>query len=86
MVCYSVVAIEHVCSTLSPYVLLLLVVTTIIGFEQTAYSVTEGDVVMVCVRVLYGTLTEETVVTLSTMDDSAKGQWKLCINHACAIV
>ena len=70
----------------SPYVLLLLVVTTIIGFEQTAYSVMEGDVVMVCVSVLYGTLTEEAVVTLSSMDVSAKGQWKLCINHACTII
>ena len=78
----------HVGSTLSPYVfnLLILVVTTIIGFEQTSYSVTEGDVVTVCVSVLYGTLTEVTVVTLSTTDDSAKGQWRLCINHACTTI
>ena len=51
----------------------------IIGFEQTAYSAMEGDKVMVCVSVSCGILVEETVVTLSTMDDSATSQWKFYI-------
>ena len=39
----------------------------------------EGDIAMVCVSVLCGTLVEDIVVTLSTMDVSATGQWKLYV-------
>lgn len=44
-----------------------------IGFKMIAGSVMEGDTVIVCASVLCGSLLRGTNVTLSTVDDTAKG-------------
>ena len=42
-----------------------------IGFEETAYSIIEGDPVDVTVSVMVGTLTGDVVVTVTSADDTA---------------
>ena len=45
-----------------------------IGFNATAYAVTEGGSASVSVSVLSGTLAREVVVTLQTLDGTATGR------------
>ena len=45
-----------------------------IGFNATAYTVTEGGSVSVSVSVLSGTLGRDVVVTLQTVADTATGR------------
>ena len=45
-----------------------------IGFNATAYTVTEGSSVSVSVSVLSGTLARDVVVTVQTGDDTATGR------------
>ena len=47
---------------------------------MTTYSVMEGDTVRVCAAVLCGSLLQETIVTLSTVNGTAKGH---CMNRYC---
>ena len=51
-----------------------------IGFNATAYTVTEGDSASVSVSVLNGTLARDVVVTLQTVADTATGSKRIeCI-------
>ena len=57
---------------LSPYIYILSSVAKI-GFDQTSYNVTEGETLSVIVSVSGVTLERDVVVTLMTVDGSAKG-------------
>ena len=53
-----------------------------------AYSVMEGDNVTVCAAVLCGSLRQETTVTLSTVNGTAKGHYmkiilRMMLLHNC---
>ena len=45
--------------------------TVIIGLEETRYTVSEGDTIVLRVNVLEGALTQSVVVQLSTNDGTA---------------
>ena len=55
---------------------LCVLTAVVIGLEETSFTVTEGEdpVVEVCAVVLEGELRRDVVVSLSTSDNTARGQ------------